>query len=321
MDIKFNYKPKEEKNDSPKFQAKGKPERRHENEQLKRIYENPKTMLRKSLEVIEMAVQEQLETLINDYTEWRRGRAKRPEYIFNMLQDIAFVSVLPKIVKTNYDLIVERGEEFSELLSAAVSEVSRRQPPLSKSKEMIAIYSSIYEDLNEERITRVFEMDIPGVEWADALKLCIVSHGSPGHTMNNTLRAIYTSVKSTDYDKVRKLFIKLYGKQDMGKVATYILLERAYDKQKTAWINRELHSLITNIALDELEKHPKKEIQELLKLYCNERRKQEQDQVIRRRISFSSINKDDYEKINSVVKKLVKKNEMYRTFLDHTRVR
>jgi len=316
--VKINDKPKpKQQHDRPiRNHPVGKQEGNRDTIPLSKIYESPKFMLRRSLEVIEVAVQDQLDTLFDDYTKWRRGNAKKPEYIFNMLLDFAFAAVLPKIVKQNFDFILERGEEFSELLSSAVSELSKRNPQLTKAKEMIAIYSTIYEDLNERRIKKVFKLEIPGVEWAGALKLCIVSHGSAGHTMNNTLRAIYTTLKTTSYDVIRKLFIKLYGKHDLGRVAIHILLERGYDKQKNSWINRELYDMITNLALNELERLPQKEIKSLLALYCNERRKSEFEQFTRRRVNFSMIDSDDYEKITKAVKKLAKKNDMYRSFLD-----
>jgi hypothetical protein len=289
--------------------------------ELKRIYETPKTMLRKDLDVIEVAVNEYLEPMFNDYKQWRMGKAKRPDYMFNMLQDIGFVSVLPKVVKNNYDFIIENGEAFSEIIASAVSELTRRTPGLAKSKEMLGIYSNIYEELNEERIRRVFELELPGVEWADALKICIISHGSASHTMINTLRAIYGMVKTHQYDIIRKLFIRLYSKAELPKLAIYILLEKVYDKQRNGWIDRDLHSIITNLALNEIEKCSKDEILELMKLYCNERRRTEIDIPIRRRITMSSINKDDYPKINRAIKKLSKKNEMYKIFLDNTRVK
>jgi len=286
-------------------------------ERLSKIYETPKLFLKKKLDVIEVSVQEQLDSIFNDYMAWRKGKLKRPEYIFNMLQDISFVSILPKIVKNNYDYIVERGEEFSEMISSAVTNLMKSR--VAKSRDMIAIYTNIYEDINESRIKKIFKLDIPGFEWEDALKLCIVSHGSPKHTMNHTLRIVYGTIKTKDYNVIRKLFSKLYGKDDMDKVAIYILLERGYDKQRNNWIDPELYSIITNISLDQLNSYKKREIIELLKLYCEERRRSEFEQFVRRRINFSAINKEDYSKICDAVKKLSKKNDMYKGFLDQSR--
>lgn len=315
MKIKFlNKKPKEESHHNKYDDRK-----RIRPEDLKKMYESPKVFLRKSMEVIEVSVQEQLSSLFEDYISWRKGKSKRPDYIFNMLQDISFVSVLPKIVDNNYELFVERGEEFSEMISSAVSELMKGR--LSKSRDMIAIYTNIYEDLNEKRVESIVKLDINGVEWDDALKICIMSHGTPRHTMNSTLRVIYGSVKTKDYKKVRKLLSKIYGKEEMDKVAVYILLEKAYDKQRNSWVDRELYSLLTTIALDEINRHSKDHIKKLMKLYCEERRRSEFENFIRRRINFSSLNKEDYSKIAKVVRKMSKKNEMYRIFLDHSRVK
>jgi hypothetical protein len=282
--------------------------------ELRKMYENPNTFLRESLEVIEIAVQDQLETMFNDYAEWRRGKKKRPEYIFNMCQDIAFVSILPKIVRQNHDFILENGEYFSEIISSAVSELTRRR--LAKSKEMISIYSNIYEDLNDIRIEKVVKMGLKGIEWDDALKLCIVSHGSPKHTMINALRMMYGTLKFKDYDSIRKLLSKLYGKREMGKVAVYILLEKSPDSQKGSWVDKELFKVFTDIAIDEIKSKPKDEIKLLLKEYCNERRRTEFEMSTQRRINFTTLNNEDYGKIYRVAKKLSKKNEMYKTFLD-----
>jgi len=286
---------------------------------LEKIYETPKSFLKEPLEVIEISVQENLETLFKHYTDWRRGNGKRPEYIFNMIQDFAFVSILPKIVRKNYDFIIKHGEEFSEIISTAVSELTKHRR--NRYKEMISIYSSIYEELNERRIKKIMSLDLKDINWDDALKLCIVSHGSPSHTMNNTLKMMYSILKFNDYESVRKLLVKLYGKKDMPKVAVYILLEKRPDFTKSSWIDSELYSVLTSIALDEINKLDKKEIKKLLKLYCHERRKSEFEQYIRRRISLSSINKEDYKKIRKVMKKLAKKNEMYRNFLDMNNVK
>jgi len=306
MKIKFRNVQNREQNGSAKRSTRAK--------KLDKLYESPKTFLREPLEVIEISVQQHLETLFNDYIEWKRGHRKRPDYIFNMTQDFGFVSILPKIVRKNYDFIIKHGEEFSEIISNAVSELSRVRR--NRYKEMISIYSSIYEDLNERRIKKIVNLGLDGIDWNEALKLCIVSHGSPSHTMNNTLKMIYSVCKFKDYKSMRKLLIKLYGKKDIPKVAVYILLEKKPDFSKSSWINPELYSVLTRIALDEINIQEKDEIKKLLKLYCNERRKSEFEQYIRRRINLSTINKEDYKKIWKVMKKLAKKNKMYRVYLD-----
>jgi|HigsolmetaAR203D_1030402.scaffolds.fasta_scaffold00207_33 hypothetical protein len=281
---------------------------------LEKIYESPKNFLREPLEVIEISVHEHLETLFNDYLEWRKGHRKKPDYIFNMSQDFGFVSVLPKIVKKNYDLILKYGEAFSEIISNAVVELTKFKR--NRYKEMISIYSNIYEDLNERRIRKIASLDLKGIDWNEALKLCIVSHGSPGHTVVNTLRMMYSVIKFNDYKSVRKLLVKLYGKKDMPKVAVYILLEKKPDFSKSTWIDSELYAVLTKIALDEINVQDKKTIKNLLKLYCNERRRTEFEQYVRRRINMSTIDKEDYKKIWKVMKKLAKKNNMYRVYLD-----
>jgi hypothetical protein len=314
MKIKYNNYTNRERKQQQQQQGG-----RHNNSQprikeLRKIYENPKTFLRESLEVIEISVQEHLETMFNDYKEWRMGKKKRPEYIFNMTQDFAFVSILPKIVKKNYDFIIENGEEFSEIISNAVGELNRTRR--NRYKEMVAIYSSLYEDLNERRIKKLTSLNIKGVDWDEALKLCLVSHGSPGHTMINTLRMMYSTLKISKYQDIYKILRKLYGKKDMGKVAVYILLEKRPDFTKSNWIDSELYGTLTSIALDEINAQKKDGVKTLLKLYCNERRRSEFEQYQRRRVNFSTINKEDYAKIHKVAKKLAKKNDMYRVYLD-----
>lgn len=289
-----------------------------EPESLKRIYESTKVSLKKSTELIKVSIDAGLENMFEDYRAWRRKGSKRPEYIFNMVQDIAFASYLPKIVKQHEDIIEKYGEEFSEILAAAVGELSKNK--IAKSREMIGIYSKLYEEWNEDRIKRIFKMDLKGVDWEVALKLSITSHGTPRHTMINTLRVIYNNVKEREYDVLRKLLKKLYGEDDMPRVAVYIALERAYDRQKCAWIDREQYSVLTNIALDEINRQSKDEIKKLLKLYCEERRKSEYNELIHRRINFATINKDDYIKIIKVAHKLGKENQLYWLFLDQNKV-
>jgi len=288
-------------------------------ERLDRLYDDPRMFLKKKLDVIEVSVQEQLETVFNDYAAWRKGKAKQPKYVFNMLQDISFVSILPRILKNNYDYLMEHGEEFSEMISSAVTNLMRHR--LSKSRDMIAIYANIYEDINEKRINKIFNLDIPGIEWEDALKLCIVSHGSPSHTMISTLKILYGILKTKDQKTIYKLLAKLYGKDDMDKVSVYILLEKGYEKVRNNWIDSELYSVFTNIALQKINSYSRADIIELLKIYCEERRKSEYEILIRRRVNFSSISKEDYSKICSAVKKVSKKNDMYKSFLDQTRIR
>lgn len=288
-------------------------------EPLRKIYENNKSCLKKSLEVIKVSVQDQLSTIFEDYNGWRRGKMKKPDYIFNMFLDVSFASILSKVVKKNEDLINKHSDEFSEMLSSAVTELSKNKT-ITKGKEIIAIYSKLYEDLNESRIKKFAKLDLPGMDWDAALKLALSSHGTPKHTMNNVLRFIYSSIKTKNYDELNTLFKKIYGKDNMDRVSIYILLDRQYDKVKNSWVDREQYSVITNIALDELNSHTKDEIKDLLKLYCEERRRTEYTEFINRRVNFSTINIDDYGKIDSAIKKLVEKNEMYRIFLDHSRV-
>lgn len=281
--------------------------------ELRKVYESPKFFLRENSFNIEIAVEEDLSLLFSEYNEWRMGKKKRPEYIFNMFLDIAFASVLPGIVKRNYDLILDNGEAFSEMLSNAINELQRRRQ--NRHKEMIQIYTDIYEDLNEDRIRKIFKQNFKGIEWQESLRLCIASHGSPRHTTNNLLRTIYQTVKFHDFRSLHKLLVKLYRKSDMSKIAIYILLEKRQDG-KGGWIDRQLFNALTDLALTVINSCKKKEIRELLKLYCEERRKSEFDQSYRRRVQISEIPRFEYDRIAKIARKLAKKNEMYRIFLD-----
>lgn len=323
MELKVLH-PYKEKKEKPKADAK-KQRPRGKSKPLKEIYKGDmRKTLNVGMEVIEMSTADHLETLFRDYKAYY-GRPQtskdEPKYIKMMMQDFAFASILPKVVEKNYDLVLENGEELSEMLCNASNEINANRGRIGRGREILSIYSNIYEDLNEERIQRVFSLEIPGVEWPAALQLCLVSHGQPKYTMMNTLRTIYRNVRTTDYDLIRKLFIRLYGKEDMAKVATYILLEKKYDRQANHGVDYNLYNLITTIALDELERLPKAEIRRALQEYCNQRRRTEFEKDMPRRVSFSSINKDDYPKINKAVKKLSKKGEVYQVYLNQTRVR
>ena len=290
-------------------------------EPLSKIFENRKSMLKRSMEVIKISALENFERVFQDYIAWRTNKAKKPDYLFNMITDIAFVSILPTLVKRNKELFEKYRPQFNEIISSAVSELGRKKIP--KSDNMVAIYSSIYEKLNEKRIKKIFNLDIAGIDWKTALTLSILSHGSPKHSTLQVLRCLYSKIKTKNPSDIKKLFKRLWDKQDMPKVATYILLEKAYDAKRFSYIDKELYSAITNIALEKIESRHRDDIKVLLKLYCQERRSQETDtgcEFIYRRVNFSTLNEEDYQKIVDVAKSLGKKNEMYRIFLDMTRV-
>lgn len=290
---------------------------------LKEVYKAPKTFLREKVDVVVELITEKLDEILNDYSQWRRGKKKRPEYIFNMMQDFAIVSALPDIYKENEEMINDDfGEEFSEILSNAINELARTRR--NNYMDMVDVLTGIYEDLNEVRITEVVDLDIKGIEWDEATSLCIASHGNPSHTMINTLRTIYSRVGTSKYDDLRRILKRLFGKEDMPKVAVYILLEKKQFDNNPNRNNRhgggnirsKQYDVLTKLALDELEDCGKKKITDLLKLYCDERRRTEFDNFIRRRINFATIDKDNYPRLLKRIKKLSKKGRMYRSYLD-----
>jgi hypothetical protein len=289
---------------------------------LTEAYNNPKEMLKRDLGVIEVSIEEHFTTMFQHYRDWRNRvkDAKEPKYIYNMLMDFAFASALPKLVKQHKELIEENGEEFSEVLARGVAELSKPfGKGLSHHREAIAIYTNLYEDLNEERIRRIRDLNVPGVEWEQALRLALFSHGAPKYTVWAAAGVLYREVKTHNYDKVLKLLKRMYSKKELPTVGLYLLLDKR--NQVPSWIDKELYSLLTNIALDEIEALSKDEVKDILQKYCSARRREESDKVIERRIRFSSISKDDYPKITKMCKKLAKKNgALYATYLDQLRV-
>lgn len=282
---------------------------------LRKIYESPKFFLREDTEKLQDIFYEEFVDSIQAYIDWRTGKGgKKPDWLFNMMTDLAFVAILPELIDENVEFIEDNGDLFCGLISNSVGELQRRK--LNGGQAMTDIFVKVYENLNGKRIQDIFDLELDNVTWEVASKLAIASHGSPKYTVNNTLRLIYQNLKLHNLDDLEILLKELFGKSELPKVAIYILLERKSAPGKGNWIDRKMFDALTQFALFYIEGLKKSEIKSLFKIFINERRKSEFDFTAYRRVNLSELDKDEFPRIVKVTKKMAKRNELNRIFLD-----
>jgi hypothetical protein len=126
------------------------------------------------------------------------------------------------------------------------------------------------------------------------------------------LRKIYilTGEKELNLDstkKIRGLFQKLFGKKLIDVVAVNVLLEKKeymknFNENQTAVWN-----MLTDFALDVIEKQDKEHIVELVEYYCNRRKSDsERNRDSARRISLNNIDVEKYPKTAKRIAKFTK---------------
>ena len=143
-------------------------------------------------------------------------------------------------------------------------------------------------------------------------KSCVNNERAVGFYTAKMLRKIYilAGEKELNLDstkKIRGLFQKLFGKKLIDVVAVNVLLEKKeymknFNENQTAVWN-----LLTDFALEVIEKQDKEHIVELVEYYCNRRKSDsERNRDSARRISLNNIDAEKYPKTAKRVEKFTK---------------
>ena len=166
-------------------------------------------------------------------------------------------------------------------------------------------------DVAEDEVYNML-IELPSVEHIDEPKFVIPF-------AQRIFRQIYAKAREegTTFDSktLRKVVRDVYGKEYVEYFSLAALLEKKdnikqfNEKQLSAW------SMVTDFALDYIEKQKKDDIKDIVLKYAERRKsdaKREKGVVTARRLEFSSINTEDYPKLRSVTDKLKdsKKNNL-----------
>lgn len=266
--------------------------------------------------------------LLNDYlpvvvSDYMSKAHKMPEQVtelFDRMEDVRFVNTLNRVIKNDEDYApVDTG-----MATIIADFLENRHEKLSD--DMIAVYGKAVDRILKDRIKEVSKKT--GIRNKELLKELLVVMPDPSYT-NAKFISIYVQCLSnklyalsknnelglTNVKTVKSLYKEIFGKKLLNAVAASILLER---KEHIANFNENqlaIWNLLTNFALQTIEKNDKAEVREVLEFFASTRIKdatKERDAA--RRIQFASISEEDYPKIHKAFGKLSRK-EKYSKYL------
>ena len=128
-------------------------------------------------------------------------------------------------------------------------------------------------------------------------QIIILTSGEDLHTIYRLLKFLYSESDEFTFDKrtLTKIFKICYGKDNMGEIVKYLMLEK-----RSGSIPKNIEGMwviIDKIIRDELEDMNKKDIENIILDYVSERKRQEKNGFIPRRFgNRKTIHTDDYTK-------------------------
>jgi hypothetical protein len=239
--------------------------------------------------------------------------------LFDRMEDPKFAKTLKRILKTPDASPVDFG-----MATVIADFLERRRQQIDE--DLIEMYTDAIDKILKKRVKKISKkVNIEG----DLIKELLVVVAEPtaisdprfiGLYVSRMLRKLYAISRENeigleDHKTLKKLFTALFGKEEINQVAINVLLERKdfirnfNENQMAVW------NLVTNFALEVLEKNEKKELKELVEYYITRRAKDaEKQRDSARRLQFAQISEEDYPKLHKVAAKL-SKNEEYSQFL------
>lgn len=266
-----------------------------------------------------------LSKMIDDLKEWDSNKNQRkPYYISQLLRNIVFASALPeaidKLLKKNDLGMSEINKKDLDVLMNEIlillndTESLHNKYDDDSVESMIKAYTNILYKFNKKKVKKF--KDIKGLSEATAKKLIVLTAGKRVQTsIYQLLKFLYVEVDDNEFLLNKKILLKIfkicYGKSQMRDVIKYIMLEKNYPnmKDRMSAAACDLWVIIDQIMRDELEKMDKKEISSIVKEYISERKRQEKNGRVPRRLGDRrSIHPDDYPRLTKVFENIESKD-------------
>lgn len=234
----------------------------------------------------------------------------------------AALKLIIKRSKKDEDIFLDPG--FAVIINGYL-EYALRLENSDDMSEVLDGYYDVIDSLLKKRAKKIAD-DI-GID-ADVVKEILVIAPSKEYISDDRfvgiysqkmLRKLYLMAENTESEigitttkQVRKLFKKVFGEKLIDLIAVHILLEKKEyiknynEKQLAVW------NLMTDFALETIEKQDKKHVGELLKYYAQRRsRDAEKGRDSARRISIATVNAEQYPKIAKAIEKMHDKVKKY----------
>lgn len=234
----------------------------------------------------------------------------------------AALKLIIKRGKKDEDIFLDPG--FAVIINGYL-EYALRLENSDDMSEILDGYYDVIDSLLKKRAKKIAD-DI-GID-ADVVKEILVIAPSKEYISDDRfvgiysqkmLRKLYLMAENTESEigitttkQVRKLFKKVFGEKLIDLIAVHILLEKKEyiknynEKQLAVW------NLMTDFALETIEKQDKKHVGELLKYYAQRRsRDAEKGRDSARRISIATVNAEQYPKIAKTIDKMNDKVKKY----------
>jgi hypothetical protein len=259
-------------------------------------------------------VYENMHSLVDFYIKKGHKAHQIVDEIFDRFENPKVAKAFTRIVKTQDEYPLDLGTA-----TVLADFLEKRHQKIDE--ELVEQYSNVIDKILKKRIKKLNKK--LGLE-KDLLKELLVVVSEPdaisdprfvGIYVQRMLRKLYVIAKDNetgleDVKSVKKLFKALFGEDLLNDIAVNILLERKdfirnfNESQKSVW------NLMTNFALETLEKNKKKELKELVAYYVVRRAKDaKRDRDSARRIQFAQISEEDYPRLHAVAEKLSEDDE------------
>jgi hypothetical protein len=240
--------------------------------------------------------------------------------LFDRMEDERFVKTLSKILKSDDDFSpVDPG-----MATIIADFLQHRHANLSE--DLIAEYSQAVDKILKKRLKKVGKKTGLSKDLLKELLVVVAEKDAvsdskfAGIYVQRMLNKLYALSKDNDLGiedtkVLRNLFEELFEADLITLVAVNILLERKENIKNFNDGQIAIWNVLTNFALDVIEKQKKSVVRELVEYFVSRRAKDaEKDRDSARRIQFTNISEEDYPKLTTVYAKLSEK-EKFKKYL------
>ena len=240
--------------------------------------------------------------------------------LYNKMMNPKFVKALKKVAKNGSDEGKYAGLDtgFVVIINGFIEKNHKNE---AMTEEILSEYTDLINKILKSRIKDISKtVGISNDIVKELLvivpnKECISNERAVGFYCQKLLRKMYiiaaeNDLGITDTKTIKKIFGKLFGKKLLDLIAVYMLLEKKEymknfnENQITLW------NLITDFALEYINKQDKEHIIELIEYYCGRRKSDaERNRDSARRISMAHIDAERYPALAKSISKFSKKGK------------
>ena len=233
--------------------------------------------------------------------------------LFEKMMNPKFPKALKKILKN------KEGEGLDcgfVVIIAGFLEKNHNSDAMSE--ELMSEYTDIIDRLLKKRVKKVQKkVDID----SDVIREMLLITPDVGYISNDKFVGIYSQkmlrklyvmsqnkdIGITDTNQVRKMFKELFGKNLLDLIAINILLEKKEYMKNFNEAQTAIWNLMTNFALEFINREEKEHITELIEYYCARRRSEaNKNRDASRRISMTALDAETYPRFAKAVAKFEK---------------